>query len=165
MKLNQSKNNANIYASRQLLGEELKDFLFSNEVISLLPHCGWLDGGCRSLMKALQLWLGEENAQPFQLVKDITQEHSEHALVKVGKYFIDGDGISTYTEVYTRWFIEEGFSKVFIKPFNPTTEPPHITSSNVEEPYYIEDESINKLVTLLDNHFQKELLLQLLQSD
>lgn len=137
----------------------LKKFLYQEHIFNVLPEIGWLDGGCRSLMKVLQLWLGE-HVETYQIVKQLDQQHSEHALVRVGEYFIDGDGVSTLEELIRRWYEEEGFSNVIIRPFNPLTEPVHI---NGEEPFYIEEDVIVYLVSELDKYFSKENVLELMK--
>lgn len=140
---------------------QLKEFLWSSEALALIPDFGWNDGGCRSLMKAFQIWLGGANTIPHQLVKRPNQYHAEHAFVQVGRWFLDGDGVSSTEEMEIRWFIEEGFPEVFIRPFDPSSEPDH---TNGDKPHYIEDEKIETLARMLAERFDKEAVLQLLRS-
>ena len=37
------------------LSYQLKKTLWTDEALSLLPDCGWNDGGCRSLMRVSAL--------------------------------------------------------------------------------------------------------------
>lgn len=57
------------------------------------------------------------------------------------------------------WLYEERLPHVIIREFNPSEEPIH---TNGEEPFYIEQESIIKLVQLIDDEFNKEEILNLL---
>lgn len=139
----------------------LKHVLWSDEALALIPDFGWTDGGCRSLMKAFLLWLGPNELRPYQIVKTHEQHHSEHAFVQVGRWFLDGDGVSGFYEMQYRWRFEEGFSDVIIRPFNPEDEPDHV---NGDQPFYIEDDRIHALVRLLDRHFDKSEVLGILRS-
>ena len=143
------------------LSQRLKDVLWSDELLKVLPEVGWNDGGCRSLMRAFQLWLGSENTVPYQIVKTIDQHHSEHALVRVGAWFLDGDGISTHLQLLLRWHIEEGFENVIIRPFKPDLEPAH---TDGELPYYISEAHIHELIRMLDRNINKKNLLSHLRS-
>lgn len=147
------------YYSPVIFGMDLREFLYEPQQLDLLPDCGWLDGGCRSLMKALKQWLGEENVQTFMLVKNPEDEHAEHVFLKVGDYFIDGDGTSNFKRMQERWIKEEHFSNVIIKPFNPDEEPSHKQSGN--EPFYIEDHLVQELVQRLNERFSKDETLKL----
>lgn len=141
----------NMYYSKKTFGKAFRRFLLRNEIIGLLSYCGWLDGGCRSLMKAILIWLGAENVQTYQIVKEKNQQHSDHAFIKLGDYFLDGDGVSNLNQMKKRWFFEEGLPNVYIQPFNPLTEP----SFQDEEPFYIDDDSIEILVNELKETFDK----------
>ncbi|MCA1064631.1 hypothetical protein QTG56_23780 (plasmid) [Rossellomorea sp. AcN35-11] len=149
------------------LHENLKIFLYRKDVFELLEEagCGWLDGGCRSLMKAIALWLGEEHITYYQIVKHPNDNHSEHALIKVGNFFLDGDGISTYDEMLHRWLTEElvGIRNgiLYIQMFNPGTEPPHKPTG--EKPFYIEEDKILLLSAKLEETFDKENVLKTLK--
>lgn len=143
------------------LSRELNSFLFSEELLDLLPGCGWNDGGCRSLMKAMTIWLGEV-AEPYLIVSQKHHQHASHAFVRIGNYFVDGDGISTRQALYQRWRRAEHFPSVYIKPFNPLTEP---NTRSGETPFYIEDSGIIQLIDLLQNKFDKNYILQLLLTE
>lgn len=140
---------------------QLNKMLWSDEALALIPDFGWNDGGCRSLMKAMTIWLGAENARPHQLVKSNHQFHSEHAFVQVGPWFLDADGVSSWLEMEHRWLYDERLPLVIIRPFDPETEPDH---TNGDSPHYIEDETIEKLARMLDERFDKNEVLSLLNS-
>lgn len=139
-------------------GKQLRKFLYGKRNMSLLPDCGWLDGGCRSLMKALQIWLDEENVNTYAIMSEENEEHCDHAFIKVGELFIDGDGVSTEKEMYERWLYEEMLPEVYIYPFDPINEPP---SEDGTLPVYISEEAIQTLVNRLEKRFDKRHVLYL----
>lgn len=139
----------------------LKKRLWSDEVLALIPHFGWNDGGCRSLMKAFVLWFDSEELRTYQIVKSPDHYHSEHAFVRIGDWFLDGDGVSGFNQMEHRWLYEEGLARVIIREFDPDTEPVH---TNGEVPLYIADDLIEKLVRFLDEHFDKNEVLHLLET-
>jgi hypothetical protein len=147
-----------IYTSIPKFSKIFHDFLYQKSIFDLLEVCGWLDGGCRSLMKVLQIWLGEENVQTYQIVVDPEEHHSSHVFIKLGNYFIDGDGVSTRKKLHKRWIEEEHLPAVYIRPFNAITEP---LNSDGEENFYISNESILHLVSELNIFFDKECVLEL----
>lgn len=138
---------------------KLKNALWSDAALALIPDFGWNDGGCRSLMKAFILWFGAEYVRTYQIVKTSEQFHSEHVFVRVGDWFLDGDGVSGFNEIKNRWLFEEGLPSVIIREFEPETEPVHI---NGDVPLYISEDRIEALVRLLDERFDKQEVLQLL---
>lgn len=139
--------------------KELRDFLWTDEVLKLIPDFGWNDGGCRSLMAANRLWLGTDNTEPYQIVKTKHQEHSEHALVRVGQWFLDGEGVWERSQLIQHWIEEEGMPGTsYLRPFEPSTEPLY----EGEIPYYIPDTDIRKLAAMLEERFNKEEVLRLL---
>lgn len=150
------------YESKRSFNLAFKEFIWQDHLVELLHGCGWLDGGCRSLMKAIQLWLDNELVKPYQIVKVREHTHSEHALIRLGNCYIDGDGISTYNGLYQRWRRVERFPHVYIRPFNPLEEPANDRTNPPEEPFYIEEASIKKIAKELDRYFDKEALVQLM---
>lgn len=146
--------------------EKLEDFsyffkkrLWTKELMHALPGCGWNDGGCRSLMKALTIWLDSPyDVETHQIVKDESDIHSQHTLVCINGWYLDGDGVSTYEDLKHRWEIEEGLRSVIIRPFSPEDEP---ANRNEDEPFYLEDEEIKDIVKKLDAAFDKEHVLEL----
>lgn len=148
-----------LYENRKEFHKAFKEFLWEDDKLALLSGCGWNDGGCRSLMRALNQWLGSDQVKTYQIVKSHNEVHSEHALIKVGEYFVDGDGVSTHDELYTRWIDEEGLPSVIVRPFEPELEP---NSLSGEEPYYINDNKNQQLIKLLNETFNKENVLEIL---
>lgn len=148
-----------IFSDERVLHTAFIDFLWTNEMMSLLPGFGWNDGGCRSLMRALKEWLDSPFLKTYQIVKYENEEHSEHALIRIGEYFIDGDGVSTYDQLYERWLYEEDLPSVIIRPFEPETEP---SSIGGEEPYYIDYTEHKKLMNKLEEKFDKRNIIELL---
>ncbi|GAF21050.1 hypothetical protein JCM19047_720 [Bacillus sp. JCM 19047] len=112
-------------------------------------------------MKAFLLWFDSNQAVPYQIVITPGQYHAEHAFVRIGDWFLDGDGVSTFDAMVDRWRYEEGLPCVFVRKFNPETEP---DDCNGEHPLYISDKSIQKLVQILDSQFDKETILELLKN-
>lgn len=146
------------------LSDKFYSFLWSNEVlgettpkINGIIICGWNDGGCRSLMRAIKLWLGEA-AETYQIVTDENIHHSNHALCKVGSYFIDGYGIHSENEKKKIWKEEEGLDPIILRPFDFSTEP----DDGGEEPFYYEEYFIQKLKDLLEHSFEKETFIKAL---
>ncbi len=151
----------NRYNSIDELSEGFREFLYRPENLNLLPECGWLDGGCRSLMTAIRLWLGTDITTPYQIVKEEQEAHSQHVIAKVGKYFIDGDGISITDDLIDRWLYIEKLPRVILRSFDPNEEP---NDTYGEEPFYIDDNNIITLVQNLDNEFNKENVLTILSN-
>lgn len=146
--------------------ETLEDFsyyfkkrLWTDELMQALPGCGWNDGGCRSLMKALTIWFDNPyNVVPHQIVKDASDTHSQHTVVCINGWYLDGDGVSSYELLKHRWEKEEGLRSIVIRPFSPENEE---VDRNGEEPFYIEDEEIKDIVKKLEAAFDKEDILAL----
>ena len=107
-----------------------------------------------------QLWFGSDNVRTYQIVKSQEQHHSEHALIRIGNYFLDGDGVSREEQLVYRWITEEYFPAVVLREFDPYTEP---DCTSGEEPFYISDDGVEQLVRLLDRDFDKNEILDLLK--
>jgi hypothetical protein len=121
----------------------------SNEGYALLPGCGWLDGGCRSLMKAVVRWLGKDVTETWALRFSKKSKAIEHALVKVGNFFIDGDGASDLETFIKRWIYEEHAPGVILDRYDFDREP----AENV--PFYISDAGIDTLVAMISKNIDK----------
>lgn len=147
-----------IYQSRSTFNKAFLSFIWQEKLVDLLEGCGWSDGGCRSLMKANLLWLAGEDVKTYQIVRTRERLDSDHAFVKVGNYYLDGCGISTHKRLYQRWRYEEGLSRVFIRPFNPETEP----DWNGEGPFYVATESIKLIAGALEEAFDKKKVVALM---
>ena len=141
------------------LNQQLKDVLWTDEVLTLLIDVGWNDGGCRSLMKSFLFWFDSEMVIPYQIVKSPDERHSEHVLVRIGQVFLDGDGVSTESELIDRWKYEERLGNVVLREFDPSREPAH---KNGEQPYYVSDSSIQQIVEYLEKKLNKDEILECL---
>lgn len=134
-----------------------RNFLLEDEQMELLPGFGWSDGGCRSLMRALLLWFDDKRVVPYQLSRHPYPSHGEHGLVRIGDFYIDGEGISTKEGLMELWS-EQCSHPLYLHPFDPVQEPP----LNGEVPCYIEDDKMRVLAEKLDERFNKKEVLQLL---
>ncbi|MEK4487966.1 hypothetical protein MHH81_20880 [Psychrobacillus sp. FSL H8-0484] len=152
----------NIYQSKRAFNKAFKEFIWQPHLVDLLDGCGWMDGGYRSLMKAFQLWLSDEDIQTYQIVKRRDCLHSEHALIRLGSCYLDGDGLSSYQALYQRWRYVERFPHVYIRVFEPKTEPANLAMKLPEEPFYIKEESIELIAKELDATFDKKALVLLM---
>ena len=102
----------------------LRDFLYREDNFALVQDAtggGWLDGGCQILADALMQWLGE-GAELYYLVGGTTfeqgHEHDwpEHALVRYGDLYLDGDGASSEGMLFDRWEQEEHMRGGWLAP-------------------------------------------------
>jgi hypothetical protein len=89
----------------------LRDFLYREDNFALVNEAtggGWLDGGCQILADALVQWLGE-GAESYYLVagSNGVRDFPEHALVRYGDVYLDGDGASSEGVLLARWEQEE----------------------------------------------------------
>lgn len=141
------------------ISESLHDALYDGAGYGLLSDdgCGWLDGGCRSLMRALMSLLGDA-AVPYQVVRSPEQKHSEHVLVRVGHWYLDGDGVSSEEELVRRWHEDEGFGTVVLRRFDPDREPP---DENGRPGFLLNDEKVGRLARLIDDRVGRGVLLSL----
>jgi hypothetical protein len=150
---------AKILSSLKLFSRAFHNFLYTQKPLALLPGCGWNERGCRSLMSALLIWFGPDLTKPVYITKREEDRHAEHALIQIGCYYIDGDGVSSHRQLVKRWLSVERLPSVIVRPFNTAEEPNHHSG---EETYYIDEQNIEKLVKLIDSRFNKENVLQLL---
>jgi hypothetical protein len=77
-------------------GEELREFINSDEIISILPEGDWGAGGCWILAEALKQYLGP----PAELWSIVTlpEDRVQHVLVKDAGVFFDFLGAQTGQE-------------------------------------------------------------------
>jgi hypothetical protein len=77
-------------------GQELREFINTDEVFTLLPEGDWGAGGCWILAKALVKYLGP----PAELWTVYSETFpAEHVVVKHGDVFFDYNGASTAEEI------------------------------------------------------------------
>jgi len=154
------------------IGKDLKKTLNSNKGLKLLNQwqCGWTDGGCLVLAKALRRWLGEGNIlgvwEPVPLVaKNVKSKryqiplHKEdiqhHAVLQINNWLIDGDGIFTRDVFMARWNASIYRDRVELRPFDFETA----QTQGVETRYDIEDATVR----FLDDKFRRSAVLNTLQ--
>jgi hypothetical protein len=102
----------------------LHDFLYREDNFKLVSDAvasGWLDGGCLILADALAEWLGE-GAEPYFLIGSSSGadgkpvDWPEHALVRYGDLYLDGDGASSEDVLLQRWAEQEGVEEGWLTP-------------------------------------------------
>jgi hypothetical protein len=77
-------------------GQELREFINSDEVFSILPEGDWGAGGCWILARALAEFLG----RPAKLWAIASEYFDvEHVVVKDGNAYFDYNGASTKEEL------------------------------------------------------------------
>jgi hypothetical protein len=100
------------------MGNALKRSLWSREGFAIIEHTGygWLDGGCWSLARGIEDWLGE-GAKMFC----VYNSHKAPQHIVVGIYdmdvFIDGRGISSKSHLCETMSKEEGVEGPTVSPF------------------------------------------------
>jgi len=101
-------------------GQQLHRYLYRPECFASLDcpgfECGWRDGGCRVLAQALHLWLG---AGALGLIVNGDAGAAGHVVYQVGRWLLDGDGVSTAPTLLRRWRTQEGVSRARLARFDP----------------------------------------------
>lgn len=77
-------------------GQELREFINSDEVFSILPEGDWGAGGCWILAEALKQFLGPP-AELWAVYSSVLPV--EHVVVKDGDAYFDYNGASTKEEI------------------------------------------------------------------
>lgn len=77
-------------------GKELREFINSDEVFSILPEGDWGAGGCWILAEALNQFLGPP-AELWAVYSSVLPV--EHVVVKDGDAYFDYSGASTKNEI------------------------------------------------------------------
>jgi len=99
-------------------------FCHSSRVLSPFAeefHCGWFDGGCVVLARALQLWLGGRLAVIVraELSGEQTCDHVVLSLTNplhpVEKLYVDADGVTTGPALLTCWRTRERLSSAVLE--------------------------------------------------
>ncbi len=82
----------------------LFDFLYSEKAFSFIHHyrCGWMDGGCFILARALQIWLGGDLAALIRVSMRYEQT-ADHFVLGLQDMYIDAEGVHTHKSLIHRW--------------------------------------------------------------
>lgn len=88
-------------------GRILHQWLYEPAQMQLLPDWGWVDGGCLILTEALRKWshgLLQPSAWVFDHQGQVVVSHyaAKHRCSGSGDVFIDGDGLSTESEMLAK---------------------------------------------------------------
>ena len=90
----------------------------SNALYNLLDQrhrCGPFDGGCAMIAAALKETLG--TGEIVGLCDDRnTYQRWHHAVVQVGNFYVDADGVATFAQLRTRWIKVFNFWNPVIGP-------------------------------------------------
>lgn len=82
-------------AVRSKDGEEILDYYRLNL---------WTEGGCWALAKAIHRKFGGKLfAMTDPGIQKPFDKHAQHVVVKIGSYYLDGDGAQTKDELVERW--------------------------------------------------------------
>lgn len=135
------------------LSKELHEFLYTEKPLEILDDvlhwcCGWCDGGCLILAKALQQWLRE----PTKLMLIIDdQEIAQHAVTQVGQYYLDGDGVSSERELLNTWKEQEHIKSAELVPYSELA----ISMARSMDGMPYEQRAADSLADLLRKHFDR----------
>lgn len=119
--------------TRRELSRRIKQAARSDRLYELLApwQCGAFDGGCLMVADALHQLFGGELVGMlgynwvYAQHGGPTDSGWDHALVRIGDYYLDGDGFSTRQTLRRRWYAKElcyvtGF--MVMPPFNHLDE-------------------------------------------
>lgn len=85
---------------QERFNKEFVEFIRRPEIFTLQGCEGdWLCGGCWKLAHAILLWLGAQHVELWA-VAEFDLQH--HVVAKLGKYFLDGDGLADKKELINR---------------------------------------------------------------
>ena len=101
-------------------GRELQVFCHQNSVLSLLPDCDFMDGGCYALAFALTRFLDKFKCTYWIAGRE---NIADHIVVRVERFneppvFLDSDGMATEKELLTKMQVCESISAVSLRPVN-----------------------------------------------
>lgn len=96
----------------------LRDALWTETMLNLLPDCGWNDGGCLILADALTILATDMLCRPMAVVGRHGQSWHRivhHALIEVTvdgrRWYVDGSGITDARALLHRWEHTEGLER------------------------------------------------------
>lgn len=102
---------------------ELLWYLYSEEGGGKIDEYGmWDMGHCWVLAQALHEWMGPRSYLKWivaeDLHKDLHRILPQHVIVKVGEFYIDGNGLFTRQEI-ADWFKRQDFAHISMRTFDP----------------------------------------------
>jgi hypothetical protein len=113
------------------LSWRLQRELWHGAAFGLLPglsdpwSCGWLDGYCCILAEALLLWVcaaGESvvsRVQPRLMLLAGEGKEFDHVVLRLaGRWYLDGDGVSSRRVLLLRWEMHEGLRAPRLRDFD-----------------------------------------------
>ena len=105
------------------LNRALRRLLGGTAAYALLPddYVSWFAGGCRILAEAMCHWLDLDESALWAV--GTSGVPVQHVVVRVGTYFLDGDGISFAETLLRRWRRREGLQGAWLHPLGDTTPP------------------------------------------
>jgi len=132
------------------LDQAFRSLLNSASALRLARRTGkgenpWRGGACLVLAEAVFAWLGEDQAQLWELSFGV----QVHFFVRLGDWAFDGDGISPVDELLSRWMVQG------LDLERATFEPVSVAAaerSGVE----FDDYARNRLVLLLQQRLPAE---------
>jgi hypothetical protein len=107
---------------RRGLTRRIRAILWSEAGFALLARygCGWNDGGCRIAAEGLARWLGQ--GRVIWALLD-SRGRAQHLVLRIGRWYLDADGVSSEAELIARWAKFEGVTQARLAPAGPDALP------------------------------------------
>lgn len=141
-----AERNARIAPALKRFGDELRDFINTDEVLSILPEGDWGAGGCWIMAEAVKQYLGPP-AELWAIVA--SEERVQHVLVKDAGVFFDYLGANTGQEAVDKFLEVEPWTGSII--LTPLTN--HLALKAAEGGIPCERRHVKRLVTMLKARF------------
>lgn len=98
-------------------------YLYSPDKGGQIDEYGmWDSGGCWTLAQALHDWIGPRTSMHWVVGWDPQKGYygpvPQHVVLKIGNFYIDGNGIYTARELLDWWRDVENFKSLSLKPFS-----------------------------------------------
>jgi hypothetical protein len=130
----------------------LRRELWHGAAFGLLPKlsdpwsCGWLDGYCCILAEALLLWVSGAGEPVVRMVRPRLMmlagegKAFDHVVLQlVGRWFLDGDGVSSRRELLLRWQTREGLRAPRLLDFDEQVLAASKTPRDAETSHWVAD--------------------------
>jgi|ERR1035437_910768 hypothetical protein len=114
----------------------------------------WTCGPCACLAKALCTWIGKD-VSIYALCQKNESSEAFHLLVRVGDFYLDGDGVSSSEEIFKRWsknLVED----LTLVPFENHMWPQDFYSARYEELHVI-----RPLIKMMERGLDRSSFMQL----